>query len=87
MLDTRGQDAAHVAAPQERNVLAIFTVDRNRRVFVGLRSQRRAIFGLRGFELADQPGLFGLLRVGRFCDRVQVVQLFANFGQPQRLLD
>ena len=49
MLHKRRQDAADVAAPQERNVLAIFTVDRDGRVFVGLSGQRLAVLDLCGF--------------------------------------
>ena len=49
MLDKRRQDAPDVAAPQERSVLAVLTVDRDGRVFVGLSGQRLAVFDLCGF--------------------------------------
>ena len=85
MLDGARKDRPDRRPRDERQPLACFGIGCGRvRRLVGLVGQRRAVFDLDRFLRRQEIALFGLLRVGRVRDRVQIVEFFANFRQPQR---
>ena len=65
MLDKRRQDAPDVAAPRSATVLAIFTVDRDGRVFVGLSAERRPVLGFLLGLFCDETALLVSERIGQ----------------------